>query len=174
MTRPQKDEHAAYYSGYVDLVRDGEIVDILAHQLEATLSFLATISEEQSLSRYAPDKWSLRELLSHMNDTERVFSFRALWFARGFTDPLPSFDQEVGVRGAGADKVSWAALMEEFRLIRQATLALFRSLPEQAWDRSGVASDNSVTVRALAYIIAGHVTHHTKVVQNRYLAAAAS
>lgn len=173
MTRPQNHEAADYYYGYINLVPDGGIVNIMERQLEEATAFLAGVSEEQSLLRYGPGKWSVRELLNHVNDTERVFVFRALWFARGFSDPLPSFDQEIGVNGAGADAVSWASHVEEFRSVRNATLALFRTLPEEAWQRSGIASDNSVTVRALAYITAGHVTHHLNVIRDRYLSAAA-
>ena len=173
MTRPQPHEAAPYYSNYINLVPEGAIVQILERQLDDTTAFLAEISEATSLARYAPDKWTLRELLNHVNDTERVFVFRAMWFARGFSEPLPSFDQEIGVNGAGANEVSWATQVEEFRHIRKATIALFRSLPEQAWQRSGIASDNSVTVRALAYIIAGHVSHHANVIRDRYLSAVA-
>ena len=153
---------------------DANIVDVLEQQLEETLTFLSTISEEQSLMRYAPDKWSLRELLNHINDTERVFVFRALWFARGFTEPLPGFDQEIAVKGAGADAVSWAAHVDDFRRVRTATISLFRSLPDEAWKRSGIASDNPVTVNALAYITAGHAAHHANVVRQRYLSADAN
>ncbi|HKO98980.1 MAG TPA: DinB family protein [Pyrinomonadaceae bacterium] len=173
MTRPQPNEAAPYYSNYINLVPEGDIVQILEQQLDDTTAFLAEISEATSLVRYAPDKWTLRELLNHVNDTERVFVFRAMWFARGFNEPLPSFDQEIGVNGAGANEVSWATQVEEFRHIRKATIALFRSLPEQAWQRSGIASDNSVTVRALAYITAGHVSHHANVIRDRYLSAVA-
>lgn len=172
MTRPQKHEAADYYFGYINLVPDANIVEVLEHQMEEMSAFLSTISEEQSVSRYAAGKWSLRELLNHINDTERVFVFRALWFARGFTEPLPSFDQEIGVRGAGANEVPWSAHVEEFRNVRKATLDLFRSLPDEAWRRSGVASDNLVTVNALAYITAGHAAHHADVIRLRYLAAA--
>jgi len=172
--RPQANEAADYYSGYINLVPDGDIIDILEKQLGETTSFLQTISEEKSLDRYEQDKWSLRELLNHVNDTERVFVFRALWFARGFSEPLPSFDQEIGVNGAGADQLSWAGLVDEFGAIRAATVALFRTFSESAWDRTGIASDNPFTVRALAYITAGHVAHHINVIRDRYLAAAAS
>jgi hypothetical protein len=172
MKRPQPNEAAPYYFNYINLVREGDIVETLEKQLEETSSFLAKISEEKSLERYAPDKWSLRELLNHVNDTERLFVFRALWFARGFTSPLPSFDQEIGVKGANADRLSWASQGEEFRSIRSSTLAFFRGLPKEAWDRSGIASDNPFTVRALAYIAAGHVQHHADVIRNRYLTAA--
>jgi len=167
--RPEPNEAAPYYSNYIDLVSGDDMPGVIETQLEKTLSFLAGISEEQSLHRYAPDKWSIRDLLSHVNDTERVFLFRALWFARGFKDPLPSFDQNIGVEGARADEVSWARHLEEFRSIRLATLAFFRNLPPDAWKRSGTASGNSVTVRALAYIIAGHVAHHTAIIRERYL-----
>jgi hypothetical protein len=166
--RPEPGEAAPYYSAYIDLVTSDNISGAIESQLDETLSFLENISEEQSLHRYAPEKWSLRELLSHVNDTERVFLFRALWFARGFEDPLPSFDQNIGVNGAEADKVSWAQHLEEFRSIRLATISFFRNLPPEGWMRSGIASDNPFSVRALAYIIAGHVAHHTAVIRERY------
>ena len=104
-----------------------------------------------------------------MNDTERLFVFRALWFARGFDSPLPSFDQDVAVSTAGADARPWRSHVEEFRVVRAATLAFFDNLPADAWTRRGIASGNPFTVRALAYISAGHVTHHTKILQERYL-----
>jgi uncharacterized damage-inducible protein DinB len=167
--RPQPTEAASYYSVYIDRVSSDDVVDVLATQLEEAVDFFAGISEEQSLHRYAPEKWSMRELLGHINDTERVFMFRALWFARGFQDPLPSFDQEIGFTAAESDKVSWASHVAEFRAIRSATLAFFRNLPEDAWLRSGIASDSSVTVRALAYIVAGHVSHHLAILRERYL-----
>ncbi len=167
--RPEPNEAADYYSTYINRVSDGNIIEAIETQLEETLSLLAVVSEEQSLHRYAPEKWSIRELLSHVNDTERVFLFRALWFGRGFQDPLPSFDQNIGVAGAGANQVSWTSHLDEFKAIRLATLAFFRNLPADAWLRSGVASDSPVTVRALAYIIAGHVAHHSAVVRERYL-----
>jgi hypothetical protein len=106
---------------------------------------------------------------SHVNDTERVFQSRALWFGRGLEGPLPSFDQILGARGARADEISWAAHVEDFRAVRLATMTLFRNLPEDAWMRSGVASGNPVTVRALAYIIAGHAAHHRSILEERYL-----
>jgi len=169
IARPQPNEAASYYSTYIDRVTSDDIVAVLTTQLDETKAFLSAISEEQSLHRYAPDKWSMRELLGHVNDTERVFMFRAVWFARGFEDPLPSFDQEIGFKAAESDKVSWASHIEEFRAIRLSTLAFFRNLPGEAWLRSGVASGNSVTVRALAYIVAGHVSHHVNVLRERYL-----
>ena len=167
--RPQPNEAASYYSMYIDRVPGEDVVDVLGKQLEEALAFLSEISEEQSLHRYAPDKWSMRELLGHVNDGERVFMFRALWFARGFEDPLPSFDQEISFKAAGSDQVTWASHLDEFRAIRSATLAFLRNLPDEAWSRSGIASDSSVTVRAIAYIVAGHVSHHLAILRERYL-----
>jgi len=167
--RPQPNEAAFYYAKYIDRVANHDVVEVLATQLDEALAFLTMISEEQSLHRYAPDKWSMRELLGHVNDSERVFMFRAMWFARGFHDPLPSFDQEVGFKRAESDKVFWAKHVDEFKAIRLSTLAFFRNLPDDAWLRSGIASDSSVTVRALAYIVAGHVSHHLAILRERYL-----
>jgi hypothetical protein len=167
--RPDPNEAASYYYGYIDRVPGDDVVSVLETQLEDTLAFLSGVSEDKSLTRYAPDKWSMRQLVSHVNDTERVFLYRALWFARGFPDPLPSYDQNVAVEAADADNVSWANHMDEFRSIRLSTLSFFQNLPEAAWLRSGIASDNRFTVRALAYITAGHVAHHMAILKERYL-----
>ena len=169
--RPQPNEFASDYSIYVDRVSSDDIVSVLETQSDEAQNFLSTISEEQSLHRYAPDKWSIRELLGHVNDGERVFMYRAMWFARGFEDPLPSFDQEFGFKAAESDKVSWANHLEEFRAIRTSTILFCQNLPAEAWLRSGIASDNPVTVRALAYVVAGHLSHHLNVLRERYLQA---
>jgi uncharacterized damage-inducible protein DinB len=166
---PERTEAAPYYFRYIDRVGEGDIRDILEAQRSEMLTFLRTISEERSLARYAPGKWSIRQVLSHINDSERVFTFRAFWFARGFDSPLPSFDQEVGMRDAAADERSWASHIEELENVRASTLDLFRELPPEAWLRVGVASDNPFSVRALAYIVAGHATHHVGILKERYL-----
>lgn len=163
-------EAAEYYFTYIDQVsRDTDIRKILEMQLDETLALLAPISDAKSLHRYAPDKWSIREVVSHINDSERVFTYRALWFARGFDSPLPSFDQDIAVAGAGADARPWRSHVEEFRAVRGATLHLFQSMSDDAWARRGIASEKPFTVRALAYITAGHVTHHTRILRERYL-----
>jgi len=138
-------------------------------QLEDSLAFFSEISEEKSRYRYAPEKWSVRQVLNHVTDAERVFAFRALWFARGFEIPLPSFDQNIAASGAEADEISWAAHVEEFRRARLLTISLFRNMPSKSWMKSGIASDNRFTVRAVAYIIAGHLTHHLAGLRQRYL-----
>jgi hypothetical protein len=168
-TTPDRTEAAEYYFTYIDKVGAGDICEILRAQKPETLALLQSIDEEQSLYRYAQDKWSIREVVSHLNDTERVFTFRALWFARGFDSPLPSFDQEIAVPEAAADERSWKSHVEEFAAIREATLAFFENLPAHEWTRRGIASGNPFTVRALAYITAGHVTHHGEVLRARYL-----
>jgi hypothetical protein len=165
--RPDTTEATPYYFTYINLVTGDDPLAALEAQLNEPL--LSSISEEKSLHRYAPDKWSIRQVLNHVTDTERAFAFRALWFARGFDTPLASYDQNVAAAGAEADRVSWAAHVEEFRRVRLATLSLFGNLPAEAWTRSGIASENRFTVRALAYIIAGHFAHHVGVVRERYL-----
>jgi hypothetical protein len=169
-TRPDRTESAPYYFTYIDqVVGDGDICRILEAQLPETLALLNGIPAERSLHRYAPEKWSIRQVVSHVNDTERLFVSRAFWFARGFDTPLPSFDQNTAISAAGADERPWGSHLEEFRAVRAATLAFFRNLPSEAWTRRGIASGNPFTVRALAYIAAGHVAHHMTILRNRYL-----
>ncbi len=169
ISRPGSDEAAPYYFGYINRVTSDDILSVLQSQLHETLPFLRSITEEKSLYRYAPEKWSVRQMWGHVNDAERVFMMRALWFARNFDTPMPSFDQEIAVAAAASDNVPWARHVEEFREIRLATISFFRNLPAEAWMRKGVASGNPVTVRACAYIVAGHVTHHEAVLREKYL-----
>jgi hypothetical protein len=167
---PTRDEAAQYYFTYIDKVESGEeIVAILERQLDETLSFLRAIPDGQTLTRYAPGKWTIREVVAHLSDCERLFVFRAFWFARGFDSPLPSFDQDQANAAAGANERPWDSLVEEFRTVREATLTFFRDLPDEAWTRRGIASGNPFTVRALAYIVAGHVIHHVGILRERYL-----
>lgn len=168
---PDRTEAAEYYWSYLDQVPEGDILVTLEAQLDTVLDLLDAMSEDRSLHRYAAGKWSGREVMSHINDAERLFSFRAFWFARGFEDPLPSFDQDAAILVAGADDRSWASHVEEFQTVRAASLTLFRSLPDDAWMRRGTASGNPFTVRALAYICAGHVAHHVRVLRERYVSA---
>lgn len=167
--RPEKTEAAPYYWTYIDRVPGDNVLPVLESQWEELSALLSSISEKKSLHRYAAEKWSIRQLLNHVTDTERAFAFRALWFARGFPDPLPGYDQDVAASGAQADAVPWTAHVEEFRRVRLATVSLFRNLPPNAWMRKGIASDNPFTVRAVAFIIAGHVAHHFAILRERYL-----
>jgi hypothetical protein len=167
-TIPDRSEAAEYYFMYIDQVPAGDIREILRAQLPETLTLLREIPDDKSLHRYAPDKWSIREVVGHVNDCERLFMSRAFWFARGFDTPMPSFDQDVAAAAAGAHDRSLSSHIEEFSAVRAAMLTLVDNLPAQAWDRRGIASGNPFTVRALAYIVAGHVTHHMKVLRERY------
>lgn len=166
---PDRTEASDYYFTYIDQVAGGDICGVLRAQLPDTLALLNGITEEQSRYRYASDKWSIRQVVGHLTDTERLFVFRSFWFSRGFDSPLPSFDQHVAVATGGADERSWNSHVEEFRTVREATLAFFENLPADAWARRGVASGNPFTVRALAYLAAGHVIHHSTIVRTRYL-----
>jgi hypothetical protein len=169
IARPQDTEVAPYYFLYINQVTGEDPIAVIENQLADSQALFAKISEEKSLHRYAPDKWSIRQVLNHITDTERAFAFRALWFARGFDTPLPSYDQNIAAIGADADRISWAAHVEEFRNVRLSTISLFRNMPSLAWTRSGIASSNPFTVRALAYIIPGHVAHHLTLLRERYL-----
>src|SRR5712691_1609369 len=167
ISRPQNAEAASYYFTYIDQVTGDDPVGALKNQLEESRRCSRRSPKKNRC--YAPEKGSIRQVLNHVTDTERAFTFRALWFARGFESPLPSYDQNVASSGAEADLVSWAAHVEEFRRVRLSAISLFRNMPPQAWTRSGIASDNRFTVRALAYIIPGHFAHHVSVLRGRYL-----
>ena len=169
IARPQDTEVAPYYFLYINQVTGDDPITVIENQLADSQALFAQISEQKSLHRYAPDKWSIRQVLNHVTDTERAFAFRALWFARGFDTPLPSYDQNIAATGADADRIPWASHVEEFRAVRLSTISLFRNMPPQAWTRSGIASGNPFTVRALAYIVPGHVAHHLSLLRERYL-----
>ena len=162
-------EAPPYYFRYIDRVPAGDILPVLEQQLESIPASLRQVSEEKSLHRYAPEKWSMREVLSHVNDAERVFLSRAFWFARSFETPLPSFDEKAALAATRAHEISWSAHIQEFEAIRRSTIIFFQTLPPVAWTRHGIASDMPFTVRALAHIIAGHPLHHMEILEERYL-----
>ena len=166
--RPEADEYAPDYERYVSQV-EGDVLETLERQGAQTLALLGGLSEDAAGSRYEPGKWSVKELVGHVIDGERVFAYRALRFARGDATPLPGFDQDPYVAAANSDARTLASLAEEFGHVRAATLALLRSLDPEAWARRGTANDAEVSVRALAYIIAGHEAHHVRVLRERYL-----
>ena len=168
---PDHSEAAEYYWKYLDRIQDTDICGALERQGRDTALLLRGVSEEQSRYRYAEGKWSVRESVGHIIDTERVFVFRAFWFARALGAELPSFDQNTAVPTSNADARTLASLVVEFEAVRAATLALFRSLPEDAWTKTGVASGERISVRALAYITAGHADYHNAILRERYLAS---
>lgn len=165
--RPGPEEYSPYYSGYVARVPTGDLVTILASQLDQTLELLNGADGDR---KYADNKWTIREVVGHMADTERVMAYRALRIARGDTTPLPGFDQDQYVPAGEFAGRSLDDLLAELALVRKATVALFTGLPDRAWFRQGTASEAAVTVRGLACIIAGHELHHRVILAERYLA----
>jgi uncharacterized damage-inducible protein DinB len=168
-TRPDANEYAPYYGKYISLVPEGDVVVTLSRQLDETLALLRGLSVAQADARYAPDKWSIKEVVGHIIDTERIFGHRVFRFARNDQTPLPGFEQDDYVRAADFSNRQLDDLAAEFEHVRRANLYLLRSLDDAAWLRRGVASSNEVSVRALAYIIAGHERHHMHIVRTRYL-----
>ena len=168
-TRPASGEYAEYYDRYISLVPEGDIVATLEKQFETTLALLGGIDETHANKRYAPGKWSIKELVGHLIDSERVFAYRALRFARNDQTPLSGFEQDDYVRSGGFDDRAMADLAEEFEHVREANIILFGSFAPEAWSLRGPANDVEVSVRALVYIIAGHEAHHIQVLQTRYL-----
>ncbi|MEW5914762.1 MAG: DinB family protein [Gemmatimonadota bacterium] len=166
--RPQPTEHVPYFSRYIDLVPEGDILKLLADQQRDTQALLETLSEQQARYRYADGKWSVAEVIGHLADTERVFAYRALRFARGDTTPVPGFDENAYTPAGRFDDRSLGDVAAEFAAVRHASLALLRSLPRGADERVGSADGKPVSVRALAYIIAGHELHHVKLLRTRY------
>ncbi|MFE8697255.1 DinB family protein [Cytobacillus sp. FJAT-53684] len=167
--KPEENEYAPYYATYVDLVPDGDIIHILNEQVEDTIQLLNHISDEQSLFRYAPGKWSVKEVVGHVVDTERIMAYRLLCIARGETVSLPGYDDQVYVQNAEFDRLPLKELIENLRVVRQSTIQLLKELDTKAWIRIGNANGSDVSVRALAYIIAGHERHHRQLVKERYL-----
>ncbi len=169
--RPKPGDYAPYALKYIVLVPEGDILDALAGQLKQTVTLFSGRSERDGCFRYAPDKWSVKEVVGHVADTERIFAYRAMRIARGDQTPLAGFEQDDYVRAARFGDRKLADIVEEYADVRRASLALFRSLGEEAWLRRGIASDNPVTVLAHAYLIAGHELHHRKILEERYFPA---
>lgn len=167
--RPTTSEYDSFYETYVSKVGDGDVIEILRSTGARAIEIFRDIPADRFDFRYAEGKWSVREVIGHMIDAERVFSYRALCFARGDATPLPGMDQDVFMERAEFGERSPASLIDELTHLRAANVALFESFSEDALDRSGIASDAQVTVRALIYIIAGHMIHHLHVLQERYL-----
>jgi len=170
-TRPATTEYAPYYERYVGLVPTGDIVQTLSTQLEETLAALNAISEAQAGYRYAPGKWSIKEVIGHIIDSERIFAYRALCFARNDSRPIAGFEQDDYMKNSDFDARTLADLAAEFEHVRRGNVMLFRSLSDAAWNRVGIASDAEVSVHALGYMIAGHERHHMNILKERYLSA---
>jgi uncharacterized damage-inducible protein DinB len=171
LARPAPNEYASFYETYVSKVAGSDIVSILDAQRLQMAQLFAARSERDGNFRYAADKWTVKEVLGHISDTERIFAYRALRIARADQTPLSGFEQDDYVRTGGFGERSLAELAEEFAAVRSATLSLFRPLSDEAWMRRGVANKNEITVRALAFIVAGHELHHREILKEKYFPA---
>jgi hypothetical protein len=167
--RPQPGENAPYYDRYISMVPGNDVLAVLDDQRRQMLLLLSVHTEADGDLRYAPDKWSLKEVLGHVNDTERIMSYRTLRISRSDATPIEGFEQDDYVRNGPFGRHSLADLIEDYIAVRRATVSLFRNLDEAAWTRHGVANKSEVTVRALAYIIAGHELHHRRIIEEKYL-----
>jgi uncharacterized damage-inducible protein DinB len=167
-SRPEPGEYAPYYEKYVALIPGNDIVTILESQRLQMIQLFAARSERDGNFRYAPGKWTVKEVLGHVSDTERIFAYRALRIARGDKTPLSGFEQDDYVKAGGFAERALAELAEEFAHVRSASVALFRSLGKDAWTQRGVANKNEVSVRALAFITAGHELHHRRILEEKY------
>ena len=171
VARPQAGEYSPYYDRYISLVQGEDILNTLDQQRRETMTLLCGRNEEDGNFRYAPGKWSAKEVLGHVCDTERVFAYRAMRISRADTTPLEGFGQDDYVRHGPFAKRPLEDLVEDFIAVRRATLSLLRNLDEAAWTRRGIANKNEVSVRGLAYIIAGHELHHRGILEEKYFVA---
>jgi DinB family protein len=167
--RPKPDEHIEYYSTYIDRVPDGDIVETLSRQTPETLAFLRAIPDSKADHRYAPGKWSIKEIIGHLADGERVFQYRAFRFSRADATAVPGFDENLYVENAPFSRLRMADLIDDLEHLRRSTIHMFGSMDEEAFARRGVANDHEISVRAIAFIMAGHETHHLQVMRERYL-----
>ena len=166
--RPQSSEYAESYADYISKVPGNDALDFLQQQLDSAVNWFGSITESVGNTRYEPGKWSVKEVLGHIIDSERVFAYRALVFARGDRTPLPGFDQEPWAQHANYANVPLHDIAAEFEVVRRATIAQFRHLDSEAWNRRGTANSNEITVRAAAFIIGGHTQHHIDILRTRY------
>lgn len=167
-SRPGADEHAPFYASYVALVPDGDVTRTLAGQGEGFVRLLKDIGDGKAAFAYAAGKWTIKEVVLHVTDAERIFAYRVLRMARGDATPLASFDENAFAPMSGANDRPLDTLLGEFAAVRGATLVLLRGIPEEAWVRRGVASGKDVSVRALAWIATGHAMHHERILRERY------
>lgn len=167
--RPAEGTYATYFEHYISLVEEQDVKNALKASTEHFFSFIDSLPEDKAEFAYAKDKWTLKEVLLHITDAERIFSYRALRFSRNDTTPLPSFDENEFIHFANAGKRTLKSIVEEFKTVRNATLSLFNSLDDEELTRKGISSSQTCTALALGYIIAGHAKHHTNIINERYL-----
>ncbi|MBO0959733.1 DinB family protein [Neobacillus sp. MM2021_6] len=169
LQRPVDNEYPKYYVPYVKLVSDGDLLSILKENLAEMVALFEGLSEEDGHFRYATDKWSIKEVLGHMTDTERIMSYRLLRVGRGDQTPLAGFDENDYINGSQFDLLSNKEILEDFKAVRHATITLIQTMADDGWNRKGIANGTEITTRAIAYIIVGHAIHHGKIIKERYL-----
>ncbi|GAA0343107.1 DinB family protein [Bacillus carboniphilus] len=169
LTRPTPGEYNPYYKNYVNLVPDGDLLETLSDQINKTVKLVRTLNEKQCLFRYGPDKWSIKQVIGHVTDTERIMGYRMLCIARGETVALPGYDDQLYIQHASFESQSMEELTDHLVAVRQSTIQLIKSMDEDAWLRKGNANDDVISVRALGCIIIGHEIHHRNIVKERYL-----
>ncbi len=169
MQRPEKTEYNEYYDRYVSLVGETEVSAAFENQLREMSELFNSISEDKSATSYAEGKWTIKEVLGHLIDGERIFGYRALRISRGDETPIEGFEQDDYVENASFNDYKFSDLIDEFNLVRRSNILFFQHLKETDWTRTGTASDSPVSVRALAYIMVGHVRHHANILRERYL-----
>lgn len=169
MQRPKKNEYNEYYDRYISLVEETDIVGAFEKQLDEMNELFNSISEEKSKFAYDVGKWTIKEVVGHLIDGERIFGYRALRISRDDKTPIEGFEQDGYVENASFNDYKFSDLVKEFELVRRSSILFFKHLKDTDWTRNGTASDNPVSVRALAYIMVGHVTHHAKILRERYL-----
>lgn len=168
-TPPDRTEYAPYYQTYIEHVPAGDVVETLATAGESATEFLRSIPNEKGSARYAPGKWSIREVIGHITDSERIFTYRALRFARADATALAPFDENAFIANATFDDRSLSSLIDEFEAVRRASVLLFASLNATEWLRVGTASGKQMSVRGAAWVTAGHAMHHVGILKSRYL-----
>ena len=169
MHKPRSNEYPSYYNRYINLIKSEDILEVLENQNQDMHELLSRIGEEAAVYRYAPEKWSVKEVIGHIFDVERIFAYRALRFARNDKTPLPEFDEEEFIKYANFDSRTLIDIADEFRIVRESTLCMFYSFEDEIYSREGTASGYKFTVRAIPFIIAGHEAHHRQVIREKYM-----
>jgi hypothetical protein len=166
--KPPSSEYAPFYEGYIAAIPEGDIVDLLEQQVATLRDMAQNVPADRETFQYAPGKWTIREVVGHVNDAERVFGYRMVCISRGERASLPGFDENAYVTAANFNARTLRALVDEFALLRASNLSAMRALDAESWRRTGLANNHPVSVRALAYVMAGHVNHHLAILRSRY------
>lgn len=167
--RPAATDYPAYFDTYIRLVEEADLAELMARQIDETMTYYRGLTEAQTQLRYAPDKWTVKQVLGHLADTERVMQYRAFGVARGDQNSFPSFEQDDYVATANSDGRTWTSLLDDLKAVRQSSVQLFRGLDDTALDRVGKVNQKAMTARALGYIIVGHERHHLAILKDRYI-----